>query len=114
MGGQPGSAVVNRSLSSGLDQYDLRGPNAGGKGQGQGPFRGAFNAGNVLYASLTQSDQFATVVFADSARREMAAVFDPGTPASPGVARQAFQVQRDGHITVTGRTATRFAIGSST
>ena len=70
VGGQPGRAVANRSLSSGLDQYDLRGPNAGGRGQGQGPFRGTINAGNVLYASLTQSDQFATVVFADSARRD--------------------------------------------
>jgi hypothetical protein len=103
----PSGPVANRSVTPGLNQYDLRGTTTktgvGGKG-GVGPYRGTINAGSDLFASLSQTDQVSDSIFAETARRPMTVVNDPGTASAPGTGRMAFQVLRDGSLIMTGRT----------
>ena len=94
-------STPNQSTTTGLNQYDVLGVVSNGKGQG--PFRGTLTAGSVVFGSLTQNDQVAGVTFAESARRQMAVVDDPGTPNTPGTGRMAFQVLRDGSLVLSGR-----------
>lgn len=92
------------STVDGVDQYLLMGPSAAisGRDKGQGAFRGATNASNVLYGSLSQNDMISSTIFAETDRRQLATVQSPVA----GIGREGrmvFQVQRDGGITLTAR-----------
>ncbi len=94
----------DRSQMDGVDQYEVA-SEALRRGNGQGPFRGALNAANTLYGSISQSDHLSTTIFAESARRQMSAVPSP-LPSPAGAitqARMAFQVLRNGSLVLTAR-----------
>lgn len=89
--------VFDGSAFGGLDQYRIQGTAAtGGRGE-LGPFRGTINAGSTIYGSLTQNDQFATALFAETVRRPVDAILGPDG------ARLAFQVLRSGDLILTRR-----------
>jgi hypothetical protein len=97
--GRPRIAANDLVGMAGLDQYQVMGPagTTGNRGQSTGPFRGTINAGSTVYASLTQNDQLAAVLFAETVRRPMDVVLTPdGT-------RMAFQVLRNGDLILTRR-----------
>ncbi|NQV23865.1 MAG: hypothetical protein HQ518_05800, partial [Rhodopirellula sp.] len=89
----------DRSYVDGLDLYEVAQENAGIKNasQGRGAFRGALNAANVLYTSLSQNDDLAVTVFAESERRQVSVV------NSDGGGRMVFQVLRNGSLVMTAR-----------
>ncbi|WP_442509308.1 Ig-like domain-containing protein [Novipirellula sp. SH528] len=94
----------DRSQMDGVDQYEVA-AEALRRGNGEGPFRGALNAANTLYGSLSQSDSLSTTIFAESTRRQTAAVPSP-LPSPAGAitqARMAFQVLRNGSLVLTAR-----------
>ncbi len=96
----------DQSTSDGLDQYRLEGAiptDPPSPDRGFGAFRGFLSDGNVLYGSLSQSDQLSVSVFAESSRRRMAAVPSPFGSAGITQARMAFQVFRDGSLILTAR-----------
>lgn len=85
-----------------VDQYELAAiPER--RTNGFGAFRGALNATNVLYGSMSQADQISTTIFAETARKSMAVVQSP--VRKPGIleGRMAFQVTNDGSLVMTGR-----------
>ena len=89
----------DRSFVDGLDLYEVAQENAGIKNasQGRGAFRGSLNASSVLYTSLSQNDDLAVTVFAETARRQVSAV------NSDGGGRMVFQVLRNGSLVMTAR-----------
>ncbi len=101
----------DRATLSGFDQYEVSGTNNNAliDTRGAGAFRGALNASNVLYSSLSQAETLSVTIFAESARRQMSVATKPDTPefATPaGViseARMAFQVLRNGSLVLTAR-----------
>lgn len=89
----------DRSFVEGLDLYEVAQENAGIRNadQGRGAFRGSLNASNVLYTSLSQNDDLAVTVFAETARRQVAVV------NSDGGGRMVFQTLRNGSLVMTAR-----------
>ena len=89
----------DRSFVDGLDLYEVGGENPGirNASQGRGAFRGTLNASNVLYTSLSQNDDLALTVFAESTRRQVSTV------NTPGGGRMVFQVLRNGSLVMTAR-----------
>lgn len=94
--------LLDRSINDGVDHYEV-GTTPERRTSGFGPFRGAINATNVLYGSVSQSDHLSSTVFAETARRQMTVVPSPETPAGWVEGRIAFQVLRDGSLFMTGR-----------
>ncbi len=95
----------DRSVTEGVDQYIVAAETEreqNKSGGGQGPFRGALNATNVLYGSLAQSDYLSATIFAETARRQVSVVASPNT-ALVLRGRMAFQVLSDGSLVMTGR-----------
>lgn len=93
------------SVGNAIDQYPVSKPNQYFSNNGGGSFRGAINAANVVFGSLSQSDFISTTVFAETARRQMSVVADP-TPLPTGAiveGRMAFQVARNGSLIMTSR-----------
>ena len=88
----------DRSSVDGLDQYEVAG-NRDGRitGQGRGLFRGAINASNVLYGSISQNDAISSTIFAETARRQVSVV------NTPGGGRMVFQTLRNGSLVMTAR-----------
>ena len=100
-------AFLNEGTQDGVNQYRVVGSNPiavddipnglmGARGQGVGPFRGAINAGNVLYGAHTTTDEFSATVFAETTRRQMAVVRTSDTLTAGAIVegRKAFQVVR--------------------
>ncbi|MBL6704967.1 MAG: cadherin-like domain-containing protein, partial [Planctomycetaceae bacterium] len=89
----------DRSFVDGLDLYEVAQENLGIKNasQGRGAFRGTLNAANVLYTSLSQNDDLAVTVFAETERRQVSVV------NSDGGGRMVFQVLRNGSLVMTAR-----------
>ena len=95
----------DRSQLAGVDQYEVAAKSIRRPGEGQGTFRGAINAANVLFGTAAQSDHLSTTVFAETARRQMAVVASP-MPLPAGArlrGRMAFQVLSDGSLVMTAR-----------
>ena len=87
----------NRGIDLGVNQYAVHGDNAQiGLGAGLGPFRGAINAGNVLYGTNSNVDELSASVFAETTRRQMAVVRTSDTLTQGAIVegRMAFQVVR--------------------
>ncbi len=95
--------LIDRSSQDGIDHYEVAVVPERRTLGGAGPFRGALNATNVLYGSISQSDHISTTVFAETARRQLAVVNSPVTPTGQLEGRLAFQVLRDGSLRLTGR-----------
>ena len=98
---------LNRSTLPGADQFELAAPSGetDDSTRGQGAFRGALNATNVLFGSLAQADMISTTVFGETARRQMAVVESPATMPDGTLVegRMAFQVLRNGSVIMTHR-----------
>jgi streptogramin lyase len=95
------------AFQDGVDQYEVAGSqDTSSKAfqRGTGPFRGFLSAGQILFGTITQTEELSTTVFAETARRQMASVVSP-TPLPDGVVRgrMAFQILRDGRVILTGR-----------
>ncbi len=88
--------TLDQSPITGLDQYEVATPGFR-RPEDQSAFRGALNAGGVLYGSGAQSDTLTTTVFAETARRQVAAL------SLGDGARMAFQVYRNGSVILTQR-----------
>ena len=97
------TATSDRSVGDGVDQYEVAALPDRFENENHGPNRGFLNATNVLYGSISQSDHISTTVFAETARRQLAVVNSPSTPAGAVEGRMAFQVLRDGSLIMTGR-----------
>lgn len=94
------------SVGNAIDQYPVSKPNQYFvNNNGGGSFRGAINAANVVYGSLSQSDFISTTIFAETARRQMSVVADPTALPTGAIVegRMAFQVARNGSLILTSR-----------
>ena len=104
---EPINAAGSADLSVGdaIDQYPVSKPNQYFIDNGGGSFRGTFNAANVVYGSLSQSDYISTTIFAETARRQMSVVADPTALPTGAIVegRMAFQVARNGSLIMTSR-----------
>ncbi len=99
-----GDAITkDRSQASGVDQYEIAEPSH--RGRGEGAFRMVLTAENTLHATLSQSDDIAITLFAESNRRQLAVVASPfELPKNARVGgRAALQVLRDGSVLLTAR-----------
>ncbi len=93
----------DRSQTDGVDQYEVAEPSH--RGRGDGAFRMVLSAENTLHSALAQSDHIAISVFAESNRRQVAALPSP-FPLPTGAivgGRVVLQVLRDGSVILTGR-----------
>ena len=104
---EPINAAGSADLSVGnaIDQYPASAPNQYFNNNGNGSFRGAINAANVVFGSISQSDFISTTVFAETARRQMSVVADPTALPTGAIieGRMAFQVARNGSLIMTSR-----------
>jgi VCBS repeat-containing protein len=105
MGAGPQGQRPDIAFQPGIDQYEVAGGMDPSVAQrGIGPFRGFLSAGQILFGTITQTEELSTTVFAETARRQMASVVSPTQlPAGVVRGRMAFQVLRDGRVILTGR-----------
>ena len=99
-----GDAITkDRSQASGVDQYEVAQPSH--RGRGEGAFRMVLNAENTLHTTLSQSDHIAVTAFAESNRRNVAALASPfELPKGARIGgRAVLQVLRDGSVVLTAR-----------
>ncbi len=76
------NSTDDRGSSSGLNQYDVSVASAAGYGGAnqRGLFRGALDAENTLFGSLSNSDHLSTSMVAESNRRQLGVVTSPYAP----------------------------------